>query len=121
MYPEVEVFVDEVPYLFSSWCSVKHPHHHPSLLLYCYFFSLCGTMRYITLFHLPLFAAALSNVAPGTFQRSLKNIVEKDVFDPTAGENAPLAYNNKNEVWVPQVYLCCLTLIICIWRTLFSF
>jgi hypothetical protein len=60
-------------------------------------------MRFVTLALSPLFVAALSNVAPGTFQRNLKDIVEKDVFDPTAGENAPLTYNNKNEVWVPQV------------------
>jgi hypothetical protein len=60
-------------------------------------------MRLATLFLSPFLVAALSNVAPGTFQRNLKDIVEKDVFDPTAGENAPLTYNNKNEVWVPQV------------------
>lgn len=28
---------------------------------------------------------------------------EAATFDPTAGENAALQRNNKNEVWVPQV------------------
>jgi hypothetical protein len=28
---------------------------------------------------------------------------ETNAFDPTAGENAALQRNNKNEVWVPQV------------------
>jgi hypothetical protein len=62
-------------------------------------------MKYATLFLAPLSASALSNVAPGTFQRNLKGIDGNDVFDPTSGENAPLTYNNKNEVWVPQVFV----------------
>ena len=50
----------------------------------------------------PLSVYALSNVAPGTFERKIKS-ASSDDFDPTAGDNAALIYNNNDEVWVPQV------------------
>jgi hypothetical protein len=60
-------------------------------------------MKLITLLLAPLSVSALSNVAPGTFERKIKGIVSDD-FDPTAGENAAMLFNNKDEVWVPQVH-----------------
>jgi hypothetical protein len=59
-------------------------------------------MKFVTILLAPLLADALSNVAPGTFERRIKSVTSED-FDPTAGDNAALLYNNNDEVWVPQV------------------
>lgn len=53
-------------------------------------------------------ASAFSAVAPNgnaAVDHSLKGIDDgaaHDVFDPTAGDNAALKRNNKDDVWVPQ-------------------
>lgn len=61
-------------------------------------------MKLITLILAPLTVSAFSNVARGTFERKVKSTEIKDeTFDPTAGDNAALIYNNNDEVWVPQV------------------
>ena len=59
-------------------------------------------MKLVILFLTPLAALALANVVPNK-QQQINVVGQNDAFDPTAGENAPLTYNNKNEVWVPQV------------------
>ena len=61
-----------------------------------------ATMKFVTFLLAPLSVYALSNVAPGTFERRIKSSPSED-FDPTAGDNAALIYNNNDEVWVPQV------------------
>ena len=63
------------------------------------------TMKFVAFLLLPVApfsVCALSNVAPGTFERRIKSATSED-FDPTAGDNAALIYNNNDEVWVPQV------------------
>jgi hypothetical protein len=59
-------------------------------------------MKFAAFLLAPLSVYALSNVAPGTFERRIKSNANED-FDPTAGDNAALIYNNNDEVWVPQV------------------
>lgn len=61
-------------------------------------------MKFTAFLLAPLSVYALSNVAPGTFERRIKSTTSED-FDPTAGDNAALIYNNNDEVWVPQVNL----------------
>jgi ABC-type transport system substrate-binding protein len=57
-------------------------------------------------------ASAFSAVAPkssaaksSSVDKTLHGVdADPNVFDPTSGENPAVTRNNKDEVWVPQVY-----------------
>ena len=64
------------------------------------------SMKFVAFLLAPLSVHTLSNVAPGTFERRIKSATNED-FNPTAGDNAALIYNNNDDVWVPQVHIVC--------------